>query len=69
MKTINIHAEYGKAGKDQYGNYWTEFEVDFFAEQLPGECKECGTEIESGWMCLDGGDEVCDSHVSFTEDN
>jgi len=68
-----------KSGTDEYGNQWTQFEVDYMAEQLPGECSICGKELESGWMCLDGdrvdfggldnrGEEVCDEHVVYAED-
>lgn len=67
MEQITLTSKYGEPGIDQHGNMWTEFIVDAFAEQLPGECAECGAELESGWMCLDGGDEVCDSHVTLIE--
>jgi len=52
-----------KSGTDQHGNRWVEFEVDYQAEQEPGECCLCGAELESGWVCLDGGDECCEKHV------
>ena len=42
---------------------WTQFEVDYFAEQDDGECAICGEILTSGWMCLDGGEEICDEHV------
>jgi hypothetical protein len=69
MKTIKLSNIEGirKSGTDEYGNFWTQFEVDYFADQEPGECAICGAEIESGWMCMDGGDEVCDSHVERKE--
>jgi len=54
-----------KSGTDDDGNKWVQFEVDAFAEQEPGECSICGDELESGWMCLDGGEEVCDKHVDL----
>lgn len=56
-----------KSGKDFNNNQWTEFEVDSLAEQLPGKCCICGTELEKGWLCLDGGDEVCTEHVEAHE--
>jgi len=58
-----------KSGTDTNGCKWIEFEVDAFAEQEVGECSICGAEIESGWLCLDGGDEVCDEHIDFEEVN
>ncbi len=61
----NIKGIARKSGTDENGNEWIEFEVDAFAEQLPGECSICGAELEEGWQCLDGGDEVCDEHVSY----
>lgn len=54
-----------KWGIDSQGNQWVEFEVDYLAEQETGVCEICGAELESGWLCLDGGDEVCDSHILF----
>ncbi len=47
---------------------WIQFETDYLAEQIAGECSICNAEIENGWLCLDGGEEVCDRHVSFEED-
>jgi hypothetical protein len=44
---------------DEHGNSYTEFEVDYFAEQSDGECAICGRRISSGWLCLDGGEEYC----------
>jgi len=55
------------SGTDQHGARWIEFEVDYFAEQVPGTCVICGATLESGWLCLDGGDEVCSEHVEFEE--
>jgi hypothetical protein len=57
-----------QSGTDEGGANWIEFEVDYGAEQEPGECDICGAEIETGWMCLDGGEEVCDEHVEIIED-
>lgn len=56
-----------KSGIDFQGNQWIEFEVDWFAEQETGVCEICGAELEFGWLCLDGGGEVCDSHIVFTQ--
>jgi hypothetical protein len=42
---------------------WVEFDVDAFADQEPGTCSICGATLETGWMCLDGGEEVCREHV------
>lgn len=57
-----------KSGTDANGCSWIEFEVDYFAEQTDGECRICGATISSGWVCLDGGEEVCSDHVIFLED-
>lgn len=69
METIKLHDIQGiarnKSGLDDHNNAWTEFEVDYSAEQEDGECSICGKTLSSGWMCLDGGDEVCDSHVEY----
>lgn len=69
VETILLHNVGGigrKSGSDANGNRWIEFEVDAFGG-YPGECAICGAEIDSGWMCLDGGEEVCASHVEFDE--
>ena len=59
----NVEGTARKSGEDFNGNKWMEFEVDPLAEQLPGKCCICGTELENGWTCLDGGDEVCSDHI------
>ena len=56
-----------KSGTDQHGARWIEFAVDYFAEQTPGTCDICGATLESGWLCLDGGQEVCDEHVETVD--
>ena len=53
------------SGIDQNGARWIQFRVDYFAEQMDGECSGCGAVIDAGWMCLDGGEEVCDDHVTL----
>lgn len=55
------------SGTDEDGCTWTQFTVDEFAEQQPGICGICGAELRSGWMCGDGGEEVCDDHVQIME--
>lgn len=52
-------------GVDLYGCGWIEFEVDYFADQEAGECVICGARTEEGWLCLDGGDEVCHHHIEI----
>ena len=67
-ETINLHNVDGiscLSGTDDNGCIWTQFEVDYFADQEDGECDICGEVLSEGWMCLDGGDEVCDSHVNI----
>ena len=67
-ETIRLHDMQGfarKSGTDDSGSEWIEFESDAFADQLPGKCDICSDEIYSGWLCLDGGDEVCDSHIDY----
>ena len=50
---------------DAQGNHWIQFEVDYFAEQTDGVCTMCSATLSSGWLCLDGGDEICDRHVTL----
>ena len=58
-----------RSATDELGNEFIEFEADTFADQSAGECSNCGAEIESGWLCLDGGDEYCDDCVDVTEES
>ncbi len=71
QETIKLHGIQGfakKSGIDKDGNNWVEFEVDYLAEQEDGECSICGTPLSAGWMCLDGGEEVCSEHITFAHD-
>lgn len=54
-----------KNGTDENGNEWIQFYVDYLAGEEAGECSICGAELDAGWMCLDDGDEVCDSHIRY----
>jgi hypothetical protein len=66
QETIKLHNVEGFAkltGTDAQGNAWTQFEVDYLAEQEDGECSICGAVLTDGWLCLDGGDEVCSEHI------
>lgn len=68
METITLHDIHGTSilsGTDSGGSQWVQFTVDYFADQLDGECCICSAILESGWLCLDGAEEVCDSHVEF----
>jgi hypothetical protein len=67
-EVIRLHNPRGiarKSGTDDHGNQWIEFETDHFAGEEPGTCSICEETIESGWLCLDGGDEVCDRHAQM----
>ena len=41
------------------GLTWAEFKVDEFAAQQNGNCWACNSEISEGFMCMDGGEELC----------
>ena len=56
------------SGTDSDGCNWIQFEVDYFAEQVDGTCMICSKDLSSGWLCLDGGDEVCDDHILIQGD-
>ena len=59
----NVTGFASRSGEDTNGCKWVEFEVDYGAEQTDGECCICDATISHGWLCLDGGDEVCADHV------
>ena len=65
IKLTNIEGISRLSGTDDQGNAWIQFVVDYFAEQTDGECRICGEPLADGWMCLDGGEEVCSDHVEF----
>ena len=68
LEVITLHNVTGfsrKSGIDINGNFWEQFEVDYLAEQEDGECAICHAVLTEGWMCLDGGDEVCSRHIRF----
>ena len=68
METVtltNVQGIARKSGTDCDGNVWTQYEVDYLAEQEDGECTICGEQLQDGWLCLDGGDEVCNYHVEI----
>lgn len=67
IRLTNIEGFSVLSGKDSAGADWKQFSVDYLAEQLPGECAICGAILESGWLCLDDGEEVCDEHVLIAD--
>lgn len=69
FNTLLIHSDgqgiSRKSGIDTYGCTWVEVEVDAFAEQTDLICSECETVTDTGWLCLDGGQERCNSCIDF----
>ena len=71
IKLTNIEGIARLSGTAENGASWIQFErpihifVDYLAEQTEGECAICGETLVSGWMCLDGGEEVCSSHIEY----
>lgn len=65
------------SGTDKHGSIWMETEFEPFfedfveTEEVEGvwpTCDICEKEMYSGWICLDGGDEVCGDHILFRKD-
>ena len=54
-----------QSGIDDYGCKWVRIEVDEFAEQTEIICDECDTITDTGWLCLDGGEERCTDCIEF----
>jgi hypothetical protein len=78
IRLHNVTGFARRSGTDQDGNEWTEFELDPFSgdcecagpecdpdtcPRFVTQCSICDAAIGSGWMCLDGGEEVCEEHV------
>ncbi len=60
----NISGIGTKSGQTHNGNQFTQFFVDYAAEQLDGECAQCGVVIDMGWMNMEcAGEEYCFEHV------
>ena len=65
IKLTNIQGISRLSGTDDNGNEWIQFEVDYLAEQQDGECTKCQAILTSGWVCMDGGEEVCSDHIEL----
>ena len=67
---------------DYPGITWSHYDVDPFTRECECEgpecdpetcprfsdtCETCGTPFSSGWVCLDGGETVCDDCVTVVE--
>jgi len=59
--------DHGLRASDEYGNAFVQFEVDYFAGEKAGVCTICEESIESGWLCLDGGEEYCHDCVDILD--
>jgi hypothetical protein len=65
MITICVDDSTGRY-HDQFGQTWVHVLVDPFAMQPAVQCGECEVEADQGWLCLDGGGELCVSHIEIT---
>ena len=67
---------------DYPGVAWSHYEVDPYTRECECEgpecdpdtcprmsdtCETCGTPFSSGWVCMDGGETVCDDCVTVVE--
>ncbi len=76
VNLYNVEGIARLSGYDSNGNAWTQYTLDPFCSD-PGddgevygadygdECGNCGVEMFSGWLCLDGGDTVCSECVDI----
>ena len=53
------------SGTDPAGAFWVPFEADGSEGEDTSQCAICDDDIESGYLCLDGGTEVCSEHVQI----
>jgi hypothetical protein len=81
VKLTNVEGFARLSGTDQHSNLWVQFEVDPFTtnglDMVNGDdnfsldyefeetCPECGTAMTSGWLCMDGGESLCNDHVEI----
>lgn len=52
-----------KSAEDEHGLSYMKFNVNWLAGEEVGYCNICETAIEEGWLCLDGGEVYCYTHV------
>jgi hypothetical protein len=65
MIYIFITDALASAGEDQYGRAW--IPVEKFQDQPPIHCIFCDKVVTIGWMCMDGGEEICVDHMAIRE--
>ena len=68
IRLHNVEGEDLFTGTDDDGLVWSQFVVDTMAEEAPGTCAICSATLQTGWHCIDGGEEICDTHVTLLED-
>lgn len=80
IRLHNIEGIARLSGTDENDCQWIQFKIDPMAgecdcegpecnpETCPRfvtECSVCGALVSAGWMCLDGGDEVCEDCAEY----
>jgi hypothetical protein len=66
MIVVYMEDAMGTTWQDQFGQLWVPIQVDHFAEQSSVDCSVCHNIGDDGWLCLDGGQELCPCHVMVT---
>ena len=62
ISEFNFNSDRGRlSGMDENGVVWIQFEVDVLAHLA--ECSICQRPLDHGWVCSDGGETVCASHI------
>ena len=62
----NIHGRKVLTGTDDTGMEWTQFELDYHWNENRATCKDCGRELEYGWVQdNDSQYTVCDNEIQY----
>jgi hypothetical protein len=58
----------GTDWRDQFGQSWVPIQVDHLAGESNVACVGCEEISTEGWLCLDGGQELCSDHITVAPD-
>ena len=71
VHSIHLHHLEGEttfSGTDDKGLVWSQFIISELSDEVPAICAICRQEINTGWHCIDNGDEICNCHVTIPID-
>lgn len=64
-RSIHLCEYDGLGGRDADDKTWCMFHLDGSTAHVPRPCAICDQTISDGWLCLDSGEAVCNTHVTI----